>query len=160
MTDWFVRNARDLTWSENEMGAYCDLLQAGDGAAEEFAINLNVLGKGQPMAMYHREPHQEGFLVLRGECVLVAEGEELPLRAWDYVHCDPDVNHVIVGAGDEPALVLAVGSRVGPDAVVYPVDARAAALGAAAERETTDPRESYARFSRGRDVAYREEFLA
>jgi uncharacterized cupin superfamily protein len=160
MTDWFVRNARDLRWTENELGVYCDLLQGEDGAAEEFAINLNVLGKGQPMAMYHREPHQEGFLVLRGECVLVAEGEDRPLRAWDYVHCDRDVDHVIVGAGEEPALVLAVGSRVGPDGVFYPVDPRAAALGAAAEHETDDAREAYARFSRGVDVPFREELLA
>ena|SRR5437763_8686331 len=159
MTGWFVRNARDLTWGENELGVYCDLLQGGDRAAEEFAINLNVLGNGQPMAMYHREPHQEGFLVLRGECVLVAEGEERQLQQWDYVHCEPNAAHVIVGTGDEPALVLAVGSRVGPDAVVYPVDPAAVALGASSEQETTDAREAYARFSRVREVPYREELL-
>ena len=34
MTGWFVRNARDLTWGENELGVYCDLLQGGDRAAE------------------------------------------------------------------------------------------------------------------------------
>jgi hypothetical protein len=64
MTDsWRVKNARDLEWTSNEMGEYCLL------AADEFAIDLNVLGRGQPMALYHHEPHQEGFLVLRGECV-------------------------------------------------------------------------------------------
>jgi uncharacterized cupin superfamily protein len=81
MTDsWWVRNARELEWTSNRMGEYCLL------AAEELAINLNVLGKGQPMALYHHEPHQEGFLVLRGECVAIVDGEEHPLRAWDYFH--------------------------------------------------------------------------
>ena|SRR5437762_11584563 len=104
MTDWFVRNARDVEWTENEMGAYCDLLQGSDDAAEEFAINLNVLPLGAPMAIYHHEPHQEGFLVLRGECVEVVAGEEVALKEWDYFHCPRDVPHVLVGAGKEPAL--------------------------------------------------------
>jgi len=122
MTDWLVRNARDLGWTENEMGAYCDLLQGGDDLAEEFAINLNVLPKGAPMALYHHEPHQEGFLVLRGECTAVVDGEEVALREWDYFHCPRDVPHVVVGASDEPALVLAVGGRVGGGKATYPND--------------------------------------
>jgi quercetin dioxygenase-like cupin family protein len=108
MTDsWWVRSVRDLDWTENAMGTYCLM------AADELAVNLNVLGNGQPMALYHHEPHQEGFLVLRGECELIVEGESRPLRAWDYFHCPPGVAHVVVGAGEEPALVVAVGSRVG-----------------------------------------------
>jgi quercetin dioxygenase-like cupin family protein len=117
MTDsWWVRNARELEWTSNRMGEYCLL------AADELAINLNVLAKGQPMALYHHEPHQEGFLVLRGECVAIVDGEEHPLRAWDYFHCPPGVPHVVVGAGDEPALVVAVGSRVGAGGATYPND--------------------------------------
>ena len=139
MTAWFVRNARDLEWTENKMGAYCDLLQGGEDAAEEFAINLNVLPPGAPMALYHHEPHQEGFLVLRGECTLVVEGEERPLRAWDYFHCPAGVPHVVVGAGEEPALVLAVGSRVGGGSATYPND--------------PDPRAAYARYGEHRKVA-------
>jgi quercetin dioxygenase-like cupin family protein len=138
MTDWFVRNARDLGWQENEMGAYCDLLQGGDDAAEEFAINLNLLPKGAPMALYHHEPHQEGFLVLRGECTAVVDGEEHALRQWDYFHCPPDLPHVVVGASDEPALVLAVGSRVGGGGATYPND--------------PDPRAAYAKYGEPRDV--------
>jgi len=80
MTEWWVRNARELDWTENAMGSYCDLLPGIDA---EFAINLNLLGRGQPMALYHHEPHQEGFLVLRGECELTVDGETRSLRAWD-----------------------------------------------------------------------------
>jgi quercetin dioxygenase-like cupin family protein len=138
MTDWFVRNARDLEWTENAMGAYCDLLQGGEDAAEEFAINLNVLPPGAPMALYHHEPHQEGFLVLDGECIVIVDGEERPLRQWEYFHCPRDVPHVVVGAGEKPALVLAVGSRVGGGSATYPND--------------PDPRAAYAAFGEHRKV--------
>ena len=39
--------------------------------------------------MYHAEDAQEGFLMLSGECLLVVEGEERRLKAWDFVHCPP-----------------------------------------------------------------------
>ena len=39
--------------------------------------------------MYHWEADQEDFLVLAGEALLIVEGEERPLRQWDFVHCPP-----------------------------------------------------------------------
>jgi quercetin dioxygenase-like cupin family protein len=120
MEEWSVRNVCDLTWTENLMGAYCDLLQGGDDADEEFVLSLNVLERGQPMALYHHEPHQEGFLALRGECELIVEGGSYPMRPWDYFHCPRDVQHVVVGAGEEPAFVLAVGNSVGGGSATYP----------------------------------------
>jgi len=113
------------------------------------------------MTMYHRERYQEGFLVLRGECLLVVEGEEVPLREWDYVHCGPDVAHAIVGAGKGLSLVLAVGNRVGSDVILYPRDETALKHGAGVEQETASPQEAYARFTQpAPDVDFREEFLA
>jgi uncharacterized cupin superfamily protein len=103
---WFVLNARDAQWWEREgRGALCEFEGAGfEGALdfEQLGINLTVLGPGEPMAMYHWEGDQEDFLVLRGEAVLVIEGEERSLRAWDFVHCPAGTQHVIIGAGDEP----------------------------------------------------------
>jgi quercetin dioxygenase-like cupin family protein len=112
------------------------------------------------MTMYHRENAQEGFLVLAGECVLVVEGEERPLRPWDYFHCPPGVSHAIVGAGTEPSLVLAVGARTEESrgSVVFPSDPVALRHGAGVETETSDPREAYAPFSL-HDCAYREGWL-
>ena len=52
--------------------------------------------------MYHEEPGQEDFLVLEGEALLIVEGEERPLKAWDFVHCPPNTKHVILGAGESP----------------------------------------------------------
>jgi len=114
------------------------------------------------MAMYHRENDQEDFLVLRGEAVLVVEGEERPLRAWDFVHCPAGTGHVIVAAGEGPCLVLAVGARersTGADWGAYTVDAAALRHGAGVVRETTDPAEAYARFGSSRLTGYREGWL-
>ena len=61
--------------------------------------------------LYHSEEAQEGFLVLSGECTLIVEEEERPLRQWDYFHCPADTRHVIVGAGDGPCAILMIGAR-------------------------------------------------
>ncbi len=160
---WFVLNARDTQWWEREgRGALCEFEGAGfDGALdfEQLGINLTVLGPGEPMAMYHWERDQEDFLVLSGEAVLVIDGEERPLRAWDFVHCPPGAAHVIVGAGDGPCVVACVGARdqsTGPDWGAYTVDDAALRHGAGVEQETTEPREADARFPSGRLSRYRD----
>ena len=49
--------------------------------------------------MYHGESNQD-FLVLSGECLLLVEGEERLLRAWDFFHSPAWTEHVLVGAGE------------------------------------------------------------
>ena len=142
---WFVVNASDAPWFHNELGGYCGF-EGQDAAFDDLGINLNMLLPGKPMAMYHEEPGQEGFLVLRGECLLIVEGEERPLRTWDFFHCPPHTKHVIVGAGEEPALVLAVGARRG--FASYPVDATAIRHGAGVDRDDLPPAEAYAKYSK------------
>ncbi len=156
---YFVANVRQLRWQENELGASCEFDKHRERFAE-FGINLTVLAPGEPMTMYHRERYQEGFLVLRGECLLIVEGQEMLLKQWDYFHCPPDVAHAIVGAGTRPSLVLAVGNRLGPDVIVYPRDETALKHGAGVEQDTPHPKEAYSRFTRpAPDVPFREEFL-
>ncbi len=105
---WFVVNARD-----KGRGVLCEFEGAFEGAADflQVGINLTVLRPGEPMAMYHRENDQEDFLVLAGHALAIVEGEERALRQWDFLHCPPGASHVIVGAGEGPCLVLAVGAR-------------------------------------------------
>jgi uncharacterized cupin superfamily protein len=143
MPDWFVVNARVARWVWNEMGGYCNF-ESDDTNFDQLGINLNVLPPGSPMAMYHEEPGQEEFLVLKGEALLIVEGEERPLKAWDFVHCPPHTKHVIVGAGSEPCLVLAVGARKGQAS--YPVDEAAVRHGAGVESATASPKEAYAKY--------------
>jgi uncharacterized cupin superfamily protein len=156
---WFVVNAREVRWRDSgPLGCYCDF--EGKRRFPHFGINLNVLEPGQSMAMYHRENAQEGFLVLAGACRLIVEGEERELRAWDFFHCPPGTDHVIVGAGEGPAVVLAVGARARiRKGFVYPVDAAAQKHAAGLEKETTEPAEAYARFPASQRIPYRQGWL-
>ena len=155
---WFVLNARDSRWRDyGPLGVSCDF--EGKRRFRHLGFNVNVLEPGQPLGMYHLERHQEGFLVLSGECLLVVEGETRTLEAWDFFHCAGGTAHVIVGAGNGPSVVVAVGARGGRKGLVYVADAVAAARGAGLERETTKPAEAYARFPRPVRTRYREGWL-
>jgi uncharacterized cupin superfamily protein len=153
---WFVVNAREALWKEGAFGAYTRF--EGDARFEQIGINIGVLQPGQVGCMYHGEEDQEDFLVLSGECLLLIEGEERPLRAWDFVHCPPWTEHVFVGAGDGPCAILAVGGRSGKD-VVYPRAEVALRHGAGVEEETTSGGEAYASFPDDTETSYRDGWL-
>ncbi len=143
---WFVVNVRDARWSKNEaFGAGCPF-EGPEAWFREFGINLRVLAPGQPNCLYHRESQQEDFLVLAGECLLLVEGEERPLRAWDFVHCPANTEHVFVGAGDGPCVILMVGARSEDEVLFYPDSELARRYGASAEHATASPEEAYAPF--------------
>lgn len=86
-----------------------------------------------------------GFLIVRGECLLLIEGQERPLGQWDFVHCPPRTAHTIVAA-DRPALTFAVGARKEKGSVRYPVEPVAIAHGACVPDESTSATEVYASF--------------
>jgi uncharacterized cupin superfamily protein len=158
---WFVLNAREARWVHAE-GRGAGLRFEGDAEFPQVGINLYVLEQGEPMGMYHWEADQEDFLVISGEALLIIEGEERPLRQWDFVHCPVDSKHIIVGAGEAPCVVLAVGARdhqAGAGWGGYTVDRAALRHGAGVERETTDPAEAYARLPRRKATRYREGWL-
>jgi uncharacterized cupin superfamily protein len=158
---WFVLNAREARWRHRE-GRGERLPFEGESVFPQVGISLFVLRPGEPIGMYHWEAGQEDFFVLSGEALLIIEGEERPLRRWDFVHCPPGTNHMIVGAGDGVCVVLAVGARehqAGPDWGGYTVDEVALRHGAGVEEETTDPREAYARFPDPEPAQYRDGWL-
>ena len=99
------------------------------------------------MTMYHREGYQEGFLVLRGECLLIVEGSEVRLARVGLLPLSAGCRTCDRGSGACLSLVLAVGSRVGPDEILYPRDAVALKHGAGVEQDTPHPQEAYARFT-------------
>jgi uncharacterized cupin superfamily protein len=158
---WYVLNARDAGWRHREgRTAVCDF--EGTPDFPQLGINISVMAPGEFMAMYHWEADQEDFLVLAGEALLIIEGEERPLRQWDFVHCPPGAKHTIVGAGDGPCVMLAVGARdrsVGPEWGGYTVDDAAARHGVSVEKDTTDPTEAYARFGRRDAARYADGWL-
>jgi uncharacterized cupin superfamily protein len=158
---WFVLNAREARWRHGPgRPAICGF--EGEVDFLQLGINVNVLEPGETMAMYHWEADQEDFLVLAGEALLIVEGEERPLRQWDFVHCPAGTKHVIVGAGNASCVVLAVGARersTGPDWGGYTADEAASRHGAGVERDTTDAKEAYARFTKREATRYREGWL-
>jgi uncharacterized cupin superfamily protein len=136
---WFVVNVRDAAWeTNNAAGAACSF-EGQDAPFAELGVNIGVLRPGRSRFLYHAEPYQEDFLVLAGECLLIVEGEERPLRMWDFVHCPPHTAHAVVAEGDGPCILLMAGARTGdwPYGVVYPRSELALRHEAGVEEETS-----------------------
>jgi uncharacterized cupin superfamily protein len=142
---WFVLNLADaLAVRHGDDHGAVYPLESQESPFGDFGVNVRVLWPGQPNALYHSESGQEGFLVLAGECTLIVEEEERPLRQWDYFHCPPDTHHIFVGAGDGPCAILMIGLRPEVERLHYPVSEVAAKHGASAAKETNDGDEAYA----------------
>jgi quercetin dioxygenase-like cupin family protein len=169
---WFVLNAREAAWRRwDGMGKY-PRLEGARPIFPQLGVGLTVLEPGEPMTAYHWETDQEDFLVLAGEALAIVEGEERPLRQWDFLHCPAGTNHAIVGAGHGPCVVFAVGARENhpyrtlageidgtDDWGAYTVDAAALRHGAGVEEETNDADVAYARFPERVSTRYRDGWL-
>ena len=116
---WYVLNARRAQWQHSPGFGGSDLSFQGDVRFPEVGFHVGVLQPGEPACMYHREDTQEGFLVLSGRCLAIVEGEERMLEPWDYLHCPGGTEHVLVGAGDGPCIVIAYGARRPDDGTLY-----------------------------------------
>ena len=160
---WFVVNARDAAWLNNdETHAVC-IFESDDFVLRDrpdlteyvkpgAGFALRVLRPGRPAGMYHAESVQEDFLVLMGECMLIIEDQERHLRTWDFVHCPPGAAHTFVGAGDGPCVLLCAGNRDLNDETfwrVYKHSDVALRYGASVEQDTRSGAEANA-LSRGR----------
>jgi uncharacterized cupin superfamily protein len=155
---WFVVNAAEARWKDTgPFGLYCAF--EGKLPFLQLGVNISVLQPCQSLGRYHLEPgHEEDFLVLEGECILVVEEQERRLGRWDFFHCPPGVPHMIVGSGEGPSIVLSVGTRGNgrgvSRGVIYPVSKVAGRHGISVERETDEPAEAYADVPRPKSVAY------
>jgi quercetin dioxygenase-like cupin family protein len=95
---WFVVNARAAAWlTSDAFGDKC-VFEADKPVVRnrpeldvhrfaQVGVALRILQPGRPSGLYHAESNQEDFLVLGGECLLIVEGNERRLNAWDFVHC-------------------------------------------------------------------------
>ena len=141
---WFIVNAADAEWVHSEKFGYGAIFDNDRVHFPHYGINVQVLMPGQPNCYYHAEEGQEDFLVVSGECLVLIEGEERHLKAWDFVHCPPFTEHVFVGAGDGPCVFLGVGARNAGDGLVYPVSELALRHGAGVKEEATSGKVAYA----------------
>jgi uncharacterized cupin superfamily protein len=163
---WYVLNMRDAEWRHAEgRGAVCIVADDFEGwrrEADQLGVNPFVLQPGEAMSRYHWEADQEAFLVVSGEALLIVEGRERPLRAWDFVHCPPGTRHVVVGAGDGPCLVIAIGAREHdgqPDSLGFPADEVARRYGASVDEDTLDGGVAYAALPAREPTSYRHGWL-
>src|SRR5215210_7906315 len=78
---WFIHNLADaLAVRNEEKGGAMYPLEPRESPFADVGVNVRVVWPGDPSALYHAEGVQEGFLVLSGECTLIVEEEERPLR--------------------------------------------------------------------------------
>jgi uncharacterized cupin superfamily protein len=154
---WFVVNVADAPWLRNDSFGARTSFEVGGRLGRELpsleqhpfpdlGISVYVLPPGRPSTMYHGESAQEGFLVLQGECLLIVEGQERRLGAWDFFHCAPHTRHAFVGIGDEPCVILMAGARPPEGSILYPRDETALRHSAGVEEDTPSPDEAYAPF--------------
>lgn len=142
---WFVLNAAEAEWVKSpDFGHFCRF-ESETTTFPHVGINIHVMQPGQPGCHYHRENQQENFLVLSGQCKLLIEDQEVELGPMDFVHCPPDTDHVLIGAGKEPCTVVAIGCRKGGVELTYPKNELAAKYNASSPETTNDPRVSYAK---------------
>jgi uncharacterized cupin superfamily protein len=148
---WFVVDVRDAAWETNDaLGAAC-FLEPPERPFEQLGVNVRVLQPGRTRWIYHSESEQEDFLVLAGECLLLVEEQERPLRAWDFVHCPPGTAHAFVPTGETPCVMVMVGARSPGHGYHYPRSEVALRHGVGVEVETTSPREANADLPAWRD---------
>lgn len=140
---WFIRNVADLpARAHPTLGSYIRFEPEGV-RFPDIGINIHVLQPGEPNGRYHRESGQEDFLVLSGECIVIVDEVEHPLRAWDYVHCPGGTDHIFVGAGSGPCHILMIGARRPDETIHYPLSPAAARYGGSAPEATDDPDAAY-----------------
>jgi uncharacterized cupin superfamily protein len=163
---WFVLNARDTRWYSRPGRRGLPFTGRTEWEADTYfpmlGVSLAVLEPGEPNSMYHWETETEAFLVLSGEALLIVEGQERPLRQWDFAYCPPKTQHVIIGAGDRPSVVLCMSSRenqaFGPYGA-YTVDEVARRYGACPDEETQDGEVAYAHVPESQPTRYQDGWL-
>ena len=156
---WFVMNATEGRWFVTPCkGMGIPLTGCDEHEAETFfpmlGMALRVVLAGEPSTTYHWETEQEDFLVLHGEGLQIVEGQERPVKQWDFVHCPPGTKHAFVGG---PLVLLCASSRQfqkdGPWGY-YCKDETAAKHNASSPEDTQDGRLAYARFAPTQETTY------
>jgi len=143
---WFVVNVRDAAWADRPGFATSCRFEAAERPFGDLGINIRVLPPGRSNGLYHTDSCQEDFLVLAGECLLLVEGEERTLEAWDFVHCPPDTAHIFIAGDAGPCVILMVGARRADRKILYPIAELAQHHGVSVETETDSPAEAYASY--------------
>jgi len=109
-------NARDARWFHRQGRSGlpltgCDEFQARRTSPLLGMVAPGALARRAELGSTTGRRSRRTFLVLSGEALVIVEGQQRPLKQWDFVHCPPETQHVFVGAGDGPCVILAASSR-------------------------------------------------
>ena len=108
---WYVVNAREARWYENDaFGGYVNF--EGDVRFPQLGFNIAVLAPGQPACMYHGEEDQEASSSSPARACSWSRARSARSGQWDFFHCPPWTEHVIVGAGGGPCVFVASARAV------------------------------------------------
>jgi uncharacterized cupin superfamily protein len=151
---WFTVNVRDSAWMTNDKFGQACVFEGDAVGFAQVGYTVHVLAPGQPNGLYHREDDQEDFLILAGECVLIVEGEERPLRAWDFVHCPAGTEHIFVGAGHGPCVIFMAGAREHRGSAVYPRSGVAQRHQAARQDDSDRPYAPFPKWQKGPPASF------
>ena len=79
------RDARDPLWYALSGGRAPLHRQGRVGGRHFFTCRAHrPLEPGEPNSIYHWETEAEAFFIISGEALLIVEGQERPLRQWDF----------------------------------------------------------------------------
>ena len=91
----------------------------------QFGVNLTKLEPGAATSIRHWHEQEDEFVyILAGECVLVEDGGEVPLKAGDCAGFKANVpnGHHLVNKSDRDAVYLEIGTRAKSERAHYPDD--------------------------------------
>jgi len=89
----------------------------------QFGVNLTKLEPGAATSVRHWHEHEDEFvLVLKGECVLIENEGETPLKSGDCAGFKAGVAnaHSIVNRSQADVVLLEIGSRAPVERAYYP----------------------------------------
>lgn len=132
-------NVRDAAWATHPFGADC-LFEGREAQFDEFGIRLVALLFGQPNGLYHREETQKDFLCPLRRVPTPRRGGRAPAWRVGFHPLRAQHEHIFVGAGEGPCVILMTGTRKPGRPIFYPVSELALRHRARVEKETSSAR--------------------
>lgn len=111
----------DCIW-EDEIGLITKSL-GGAAGSQKLYINIDIVPPKAYSTKYHSHSQQEEFfIVLGGTGTLRLHEEEHPVKKGDFFAKlpAPDMAHTFYNSGEEPLLILDVGTKEPEDTCYYP----------------------------------------
>lgn len=126
MSHRFIRNLDEVElkpWGHGEKYKARHAQISRQIGARKLGYGVVVLPPGKRAWPYHAHlANEEMFYILAGQGTLRLNGEELPIRAGDFISvpAGPDSGHQIINSSDAELKYIAVSTSEQPEVVMYP----------------------------------------